>query len=83
MVYCIGVLICILLLCLWIVLIFNLSFRVVFLKLKDFKVIKLNYLLKNGDYYIVVNILKVYIYLLIINIKLYIDLLFMKIFEIF
>lgn len=63
MVYCIGVLICILLLCLWIVLIFNLSFRVVFLKLKDFKVIKLNYLLKNGDYYIVDNILKVYIYL--------------------
>lgn len=68
--------------CSWTVPTFNLRSRAVPSKLKDLKVIKPNHSLKNGDYYIVVNTLKVYIYLQIINIKLHIDSSFMKILEI-
>lgn len=68
--------------CSWTVPTSNLSSRAVPSKLKDLKVIKPNHSLKNGDYYIVVNTLKVYIYLQIINIKLHIDSSFMKILEI-
>lgn len=68
--------------CSWTVPTSNLSSRAVPSKLKDLKVIKPNHSLKNGDYYIVDNTLKVYIYLQIINIKLHIDSSFMKILEI-